>query len=184
MVRITFSGAWPAENRVQALRAVQRTLLDALHLQTDPAYYRIETEPAQARGIAVHVALFPAGSTPLGRKVKTQGTRPPALAALTAAPMTSRWPMWTPSKNPRATAEEYPRGAARSWVTIKPSNSFFEAGAWPPPMIQKRPGKLKLRGRHFPRPQPAGANSLMIKSSWVAGSTRARPRNRPLPPPS
>ena len=28
MVRITFSGAWPAENRVQALRAVQRTLLD------------------------------------------------------------------------------------------------------------------------------------------------------------
>ena len=51
MVKITFSGAWPAENRVQALRAVQRTLLDALHLQTDPAYYRIETEPAQARGM-------------------------------------------------------------------------------------------------------------------------------------
>ena len=67
MVRITFSGAWPAENRVQALRAVQRTLLDALHLQTDPAYYRIETEPAQSRGIAVHVALFPAGSARMCR---------------------------------------------------------------------------------------------------------------------
>ena len=57
MVKITFSGAWPAENRVQALRAVQRTLLDALHLQTDPAYYRIETEPAQARGVKAGVLV-------------------------------------------------------------------------------------------------------------------------------
>lgn len=86
MVQVVFAGAWPEESKARVLRNVQAVLRDGLRLETDPAQYRLEMQAAHARGVAVLVQLFPAGSGRARRAVAAQLVR--VLASTEALPAT------------------------------------------------------------------------------------------------
>lgn len=62
MIRIKFQGSWPPQAAEQAMLTVRDTLREALHLDAEPAHYRVERVPGDMRQLFVRIDLFPAGS--------------------------------------------------------------------------------------------------------------------------